>query len=79
MRNKKGTKCVCHECDVEFDIVVVGDKGKKLVPDICPFCGDVCDLRDDRPMIKGFEDYDDDDLDFDKYYGGDDEDFDDED
>jgi hypothetical protein len=66
---KKTTKCVCHECDVEFDIVVVGENGKKLVPDICPFCGDVCDLRDERPFLKDFQEYDD--FDFDKYYNKD--------
>lgn len=63
---KKTTKCVCHECDVEFDIVVISDNGKKLVPDICPYCGDVCDLRDERTLIKDFEEYDK--LDFDEYY-----------
>lgn len=76
MRNKKTTKCVCHECDVEFDIVVPRDAGKKLVPDICPFCGDVCDLRDERTLVKTFEEIDD--FDLEQYYDQEDLSFDDE-
>lgn len=55
---KKKHKCICHECEVEFDLTIVGEK-TKLVPEICPFCGDVCDLRDERPFLKNFDEYDD--------------------
>lgn len=65
---KKPIKCVCHECNVGFDITVVAnDDDKKLVAEICPFCGDVCDIRDERPAIKYYHD------DFDKYYDQDDD------
>lgn len=72
---KKTIKCVCHECDVGFDVVITAnDSNKKLVAEICPFCGDVCDMRDDRPAIKYYQD--DESFDFDEYYEQDD-DFDD--
>jgi hypothetical protein len=74
---KKTLKCVCHECVVDFDIVIVANESnKKLVPDICPFCGDVCDLRDERTFSKFFDE--DENFDYEKYYDTD-EDFDDED
>lgn len=74
MKKKKQT-CVCHECAVTMEIVVTGtlsgDKRSKLIPEICPFCGDVVELEDDRPFLKDFDDYDD--FDDDKYYTDDDE------
>jgi hypothetical protein len=54
---KKKHKCVCHECQVDFDLTIVGDN-TRLVPDICPFCGDCVDFRDERPILKDFDDYD---------------------
>lgn len=72
---KKPIKCVCHECDVDFDITIVTNEAdKRLVAEICPFCGDVCDLRDDRPAMKYYQD--DEDFDFEKYYDEDEDDFD---
>lgn len=78
---KKTLKCVCHECDVGFDIVITSnDTNKKLVAEICPFCGDVCDLRDDSHFNKFYPDVDDEDgFNYEKYYDRDDEDFDEED
>lgn len=69
--SKKSKKCVCHECEIEFDIVVVSEKGKKAMPEICPFCGDIVDLRDDRPFLKNFDEYDE--FNEDEYYSDDDE------
>lgn len=69
--SKKPKKCICHECEVEFDIIITGTNGKKLVPEICPFCGDVADVRDDRPFLKDFDEYDE--FDDDGYYTDDDE------
>lgn len=69
---KKKHKCICHECEVEFDLTVVGEDAtekSKLVPEICPFCGDVCDLRDERPFLKDFDEYDG--FDDDEYYSDD--------
>lgn len=73
---KKKRSCTCHECEIEFDIVIVGEKGKKAIPEICPFCGDSVDLHEDRPFLKDFDEYDE--FDDDKYYTEDDDELDDD-
>lgn len=72
---KKKKTCVCHECDVEFDVVIKTAEKSNLLPDICPFCGDIIDLREERPFLKDFDEYDD--FDDDKYYTDDEDDVDD--
>lgn len=73
---KKKHKCICHECQVEFDLTITNEVNSKLVPDICPFCGDVVDLRDERPFLKDFDDYDD--FNDDEYYVDDEDEIDDD-
>ncbi|CAB4141243.1 hypothetical protein UFOVP410_82 [uncultured Caudovirales phage] len=63
---KKPHNCICHECDIEFTIKITGKIGQKLVPEICPFCGDSLDVREERPLLKDFDDYDS--FDEDEYY-----------
>lgn len=66
--SKKKHKCVCHECQIEFDIVIV-TVNTRSVPEICPFCGDCADIRDERPFLKDFDEYDK--FDDDEYYADD--------
>ena len=72
---KKTKSCICHECEVEFDIVVTSIIGGKLVPEICPFCGDSVDIKDVRPLLKDFDEYDE--FNDDQYYSDDEDDLDD--
>ena len=62
----KPHNCICHECDIELTIKVTSKIGQKLVPEICPFCGDSLDVKDDRPLLKDFDEYDE--FDDEKYY-----------
>lgn len=67
---KKKKQLVCHECELEFELVF---KTKK-VPQICPFCGDSIDCVDALPLLKDFDQYDD--FEDDKYFDDDFEDYD---
>lgn len=75
MAKKKKKSCVCHECEVTFDITITGtlsgNEAFKLLPQICPFCGDSVDAEEPTPFLKDFDEYDD--FDDDKYYTDDDE------
>ena len=73
---KKKKSCECHECEVTFDITITSLEGSKLIPQICPFCGDAVDVKDNRPFLKDFDEYDE--FDDDKYYAYDEDDLDDE-
>jgi hypothetical protein len=76
MGKKAKKSCTCHECEVEFDIVITSTPGGRHTPQICPFCGDGVTLKEERPLLKNFDEYDE--FDDDEYYTEDD-DFDDED
>ena len=69
--SKKTKKCTCHECEVEFDVVIKTADKTKLIPEICPFCGDIVSINESTPFLKNFDEYDD--FDDDKYYTDDDE------
>lgn len=73
MPKKKTNKCVCHECDVELDITIVSSLDEqnknKLLPEICPFCGDCLDMRDSTPLLNSFDDLDE--FDEEDYYDDD--------
>jgi hypothetical protein len=77
MGKKAKKSCVCHECEVEFDIVITSSPAGRHTPQICPFCGDSVDIKDDRPFLKDFDEYDE--FDDDGYYTEDEDDLDDED
>lgn len=67
---KKKHKCICHDCEVECEILTF-HAGRKA-PELCPFCGSSIDLYEDRPLLKNFEDYDEfDDI---KYFSDEDDD-----
>jgi transcription elongation factor Elf1 len=59
-KTKKSIKSICHECEVEFTVKIDSflSGKKKLSVQICPFCGDVADTIEDRPLLKDFDDYD---------------------
>jgi hypothetical protein len=63
---KKPQNCICHECEVEFTIKITSKIGQKFIPEICPFCGDSLDVREERPLLKNFDDYDE--FDEERYY-----------
>jgi hypothetical protein len=77
---KKKNKCVCHECEIYFDVVVTGSLtstgATRMLPQLCPFCGDSIQLEDERPFLKDFDEYDD--FDDDKYYTEDEDEIDDD-
>lgn len=66
MAKSKSIKCVCHECEIDFQIKVTSHVGQNQSPQICPFCGDSIDVNDDRPLLRNFDEYDD--FDEDEYY-----------
>lgn len=71
---KRKNKCICHDCETEFQISVIG--AIKSEPEICPFCGSSIDVYEDHPLLKNFEEYDEfDDI---KYFSDEDDDIDDE-
>ena len=71
---KKNKKYICHECETQFTLTVTSSVNKKVSPEICPFCGDIVDLVEERPLLKNFDEYDE--LDDASYYIEEDDDYD---
>lgn len=71
MAKNKPHKCVCHECEIDFNITVTSQVGRNQPPQICPFCGDSIDLNDDRPLLRDFDEYDE--FDEEEYYNDEDD------